>query len=201
MSEVRQCALDSTMPPGPVISGHLDNQFFDLRRRAGPPGPAFPAPVVSLRNQPSVPTQQRFRRDDRRYLGQKLSPESFGFGCEPSSLTIGEPKATLAELLAKYAVLFAQIFNYLELPLIHPTGNRDQQETEMDRELSPCCRFIIHAPNTRTQPRIFNGFRFSGHTGSGTLIGLARAHRGLRVLRTNFHRRPRASLRDSYRYS
>jgi hypothetical protein len=128
VSRIRQCALDSTMPPRPALSRHLDDQLLDLGSRAGTPGPAFSALVVFLSDQTPVPAQQCLRRHDRRDLGQKRSPESFGFRCQPSSLAIREPQTPLAELFAKYTVLFAQIFNYLKLALIHPAGNSDQQE-------------------------------------------------------------------------
>jgi hypothetical protein len=45
VSQIRQCALDSTMPPGPVLSRHLDDQLLDLDSRAGVPGRAFSTPV------------------------------------------------------------------------------------------------------------------------------------------------------------
>jgi hypothetical protein len=41
-----------------------------------------------------------------------------------------EPQTPVAELLTKNAVFLAQVFDHLELALIHPSGNRDQHKPE-----------------------------------------------------------------------
>ena len=44
--------------------------------------------------------------------------------------TLRQASRNFAELLAKHAVLLAKVVNDLQLALVHPSGNGDQQKTE-----------------------------------------------------------------------
>jgi hypothetical protein len=43
---------------------------------------------------------------------------------------VTEAQSPIAELLAKHPVLLAKVVNDLQLALVHPSGNGDQQKTE-----------------------------------------------------------------------
>ena len=77
-----------------------------------------------------MPTQQRLRRHDRRHVSQNLASQSLRFGSQPASLVICESQPSFAELLAKHAVLLAEVLDRLQLAFIHPSGNRDENEPE-----------------------------------------------------------------------
>jgi hypothetical protein len=49
---------------------------------------------------------------------------------QPPALTVGEPQSSSAELFSQNAILLAQIVNCVQLALVHPARQGDQQETE-----------------------------------------------------------------------
>jgi hypothetical protein len=57
-------------------------------------------------------------------------PKSFGFGCQTPALVIAEPQALVALLFAKDTVLFADVFDHVQLSLVYPSGNSNQCEPE-----------------------------------------------------------------------
>src|SRR5262249_23740359 len=75
-----------------------------------------------------MPRQQRLWRDDCRYLSQDFSAEPFGLHCKPATLIIGKTHAALADLLPHHTIFFNEIFDDLLRPLIHPTGDRDDEK-------------------------------------------------------------------------
>ena len=86
--------------------------------------------IVLLGDQFPVLGQQRLRRDNAGDLGQNLPLECFGFNRQSAALVVIEAYSPVAELLSKNAVLLAKIINDLQLPLAHPAGDSDQQESE-----------------------------------------------------------------------
>jgi len=64
------------------------------------PGRPRPAPVHEipfLGDQPSVPTQQRIRRNDRLQFEQSLASHCLGFPRQQRSLGVGEPDTLSAQ--------------------------------------------------------------------------------------------------------
>jgi hypothetical protein len=62
--QVEERTLDPTIPPSAVFFRHPHHQPLDLVGCAQPPCLLASATVVLLRDQSSVPGQQRIRRDD-----------------------------------------------------------------------------------------------------------------------------------------
>ena len=53
--------------------------------------------------------------------------------------TLRQASRNFAELLAKHAVLLAKVVNDLQLALVHPSGNGDQQKAEwVENSLGGC---------------------------------------------------------------
>ena len=96
----------------------------------GRPGPRLPLPsyfcAISFRCQASKVSGVTMVAISAR----TLRAQALGLNGQAAPLVIVEPKSPIAELLAKNPVLLAQVVNDLQLALIHPPGNGDQQKTE-----------------------------------------------------------------------
>ena len=99
-----------------------------------------------------------------------------------------EAQSPITELLAKHPVLLAKVVNDLQLALIHPPGNGDQQKAEwVENSLgfqSPLSRVRSYggtiADSYRSSFRTHTGFR----TRKGGMVW--REHYGIRFLRGLF---------------
>lgn len=111
-----------------------------------------------------MPAQQCLRRHDCGNLRQHLSPKSSGFGRQTPALVIVEAQPSFAELFTKNSVLFTQVLDHVQLALIHPSGKRDQEKTELIEGCRHVVAFIIDPRSPAPAMR----FRFSGHTRSST---------------------------------
>ena len=78
----------------------------------------------------AVPAQDGIGRHDTGHSSQELPTERPSLLCQPASLGIGEPDAPLAKLLAKHAVLLAEIVDDLLLLTIEPAREGQQEELE-----------------------------------------------------------------------
>jgi hypothetical protein len=58
------------------------------------------------------------------------SAELFGFGSQPSTLIVRKSDAARSDLPSQRTIFFDQIFNDLPLPLIHPTSNRNNENSK-----------------------------------------------------------------------
>ena len=74
--------------------------------------------------------QQGFGRDDAGHFCQSFASQPFGSCGQATPLVIIQSQAPLAKLFAEYAVFLAEIFDHLLLGLIHPPGDRDEQEAK-----------------------------------------------------------------------
>src|SRR5215467_5825903 len=86
--------------------------------------------VVLLGDQLPVPSQQGLRRDNAGDLGESLSSQRLGFYGQSPALIVIEAHSPTTQLFSKHPILLAKIFNYLQLPVIHPPGDGDQQKPE-----------------------------------------------------------------------
>ena len=57
-------------------------------------------------------------------------PSNLAFAAKRRLLVVVESEPSSSELLSKHAVLFAKVSDHLELTLVHPSGNGDQDEPE-----------------------------------------------------------------------
>src|SRR5215469_10496321 len=77
-----------------------------------------------------------------------------------------EAQAPSPQLLAKHTVLLAQIIDHQQLALVHPPGERDQQDGK-DTKLWACGQTNYREPRrlpSQKFPR-WKQIRFSDHTG------------------------------------
>jgi hypothetical protein len=86
--------------------------------------------IVLLGDQVPTPRQQSLRCNNGGDLGQHLSSQHLGLNSQSPALMVIEAQSPIAELLAKHSVLLARVVNDLQLALIHPSGNGDQQKAE-----------------------------------------------------------------------
>src|SRR5262252_566838 len=86
--------------------------------------------VVLLGDQLPVPSQQGLRRDHAGDLGKSLSSQRFGLYGQSPALIVIEAHSPITELFSKHPILFAEIFNDLQLAVVHPPGDGDQQKLE-----------------------------------------------------------------------
>src|SRR5215467_10823913 len=86
--------------------------------------------VVLLGDQLPVPSQQGLRRDNVGDLGKNLSSQRFGLYGQSPALIVIQAQSPAAELLSKNSILLAKVINDLQLVLVHPAGDGDQQESE-----------------------------------------------------------------------
>src|SRR5262249_6137616 len=111
-----------------VFLGHTDDQSRNLRRCSWTSRTSVFGAIVFHGDQFPVARQQRLRRHDCRDLHQDFPAEPFGFHCQPATLIIGKTHATVADLLPHHTIFFNEIFDDLLLPLIHPTGDGDDEK-------------------------------------------------------------------------
>src|SRR6516162_5764302 len=86
--------------------------------------------VVLLGDQLPVPSQQGLRRDNAGNLGKSLSSQRLGLYGQSPPLIVMEAHSPATELFSKHPILLAQIFNDLQLTVVHPPGYGDQRKPE-----------------------------------------------------------------------
>src|SRR5499427_9862453 len=86
--------------------------------------------VVLLGDQLPMPSQQGRRGDNAGDLGKSLSSQRFGLYGQSPALLVIEAHSPITELFAKHPILLAKIFDDLQLAVVHPPGDSDQQKLE-----------------------------------------------------------------------
>src|SRR6516165_1053439 len=86
--------------------------------------------VILLGDQLPVPSQQSVRCDNVGDLGKSLSPQRFGLYGQSPALIVIEAHPPATELFSKHPILLAKIFNDLQLAVVHPPGDGDEQKSE-----------------------------------------------------------------------
>src|SRR5215469_15096920 len=122
--------------------------------------------VVLLGDQLPMPSQQGLRCDNAGDLGKSLSSQRFGLNGQPPALIVIEAHSLATELFSQHPILFAEIFNDLQLAVVHPPGDGDQQNWNGSSTL---CIFKTHYRVRRTavaKHRIFMQIQFSDQTPS-----------------------------------
>jgi DNA invertase Pin-like site-specific DNA recombinase len=153
-----------TIRPKPVLLGHPYHQGFDFIRLARTTGFSFGASVVLLRDQSSMPSQQRVGSDDRRHVPEDAPSEALRFRRQATTLLIVESQPPFAQLFTQNAVLLPQVIDRVQMALVHPTRDGHEKEPEGIKESR-------HGKNTLSLPeRKHTGMsqiRLSDHTRSG----------------------------------
>jgi hypothetical protein len=70
------------------------------------------------------------RAGNRGGPGKSLSSQRFGLYGQSPALIVIEAHSPATELFSKHPILLAKIFNDLQLAVVHPPGDGDQQKTE-----------------------------------------------------------------------
>ena len=95
-------------PPG-ILDGHPHDQFANRLRRQRTTATATGAAVVLLRDESSIPAQDRVGGDDTSHSAQDPSPELLPADGEPTPLSVGQAERTAAQLFAKDSILLTEI--------------------------------------------------------------------------------------------
>src|SRR6516165_9915607 len=122
--------------------------------------------VVLLGDQLPVPSQQGLRCDNAGDLGKSLSSQRFGLAGQSSALIVIEAHSPATELFSQHPILFAEIFNDLQLVVVHPPGDSDQQKPEWSSTLCVFRTHYLDCGATVAKYRIFMQIQFSDHTGT-----------------------------------
>src|SRR5258705_6101316 len=134
--EIGEGSLDSGVAPSRIVTRHFENQTLDLAGNARSPRTAVRTSVVLLRNELSVPPEQRIRGNDRRNLAEPSSPERLCLTRETATLSIREAKWLAAELIEKSLVLGLQVLAGLFLLAAYPSDQQEQEELNRERHLA-----------------------------------------------------------------
>jgi Lrp/AsnC family leucine-responsive transcriptional regulator len=121
--------------------------------------------VVLLGDQLPVPSQQGLRRDNAGGLGKNLSSQRFGLYGQSPALIVIEAHSPVTELFAKHPILLAKIFNDLQLAVVHPPRDGDQQRLEWVEHSLRIQNSLSRPRTRRAKYRIFMQIQFSDDTG------------------------------------
>src|SRR6516225_8676276 len=101
--------------------------------------------IVFLRDQFPMPSQQGLGCDNAGDFGKNLSSQRFGLYGQSPALIVIEAHSPVTELFSKHPILLAKILNDLQLALVHPPGDGDQQKPEWV-EHSLCIQNLLSPP-------------------------------------------------------
>ena len=121
--QITQRTHNPPISPSAILSGQLQDQFFDLiaRRAAFAAWPILRA-VEFFGDPPAVPPKNRFRSHDLRHLFQRFASQSFGGQSQADAFGISEPNSPL-NLVAQNSVFGHQILISGQQLLVN--GSRD----------------------------------------------------------------------------
>jgi hypothetical protein len=120
--------------------------------------------AVLLGDQLPVPSQQRLRRDNAGDLGKSLSSQRLGLYGQSPALIVIQAHSPATKLFSKHPILLAKIFNDLQLPVVHPPGDGDQQKPERVEYSLRIQNPLPRPPSLSSEYRIFMQIQFSDHT-------------------------------------
>src|SRR5215469_1957617 len=129
--------------------------------------------VVLLGDQLPVPSQQGLRRDNAGDLGKSFSSQRLGLDGQSPALIVIEAHSPITELFSKHPILLAEIFNDLQLAVVHPPGDSDQQKPEWVEHSLRIQNPLSRPPNRSGEISIFMQIQFSDHTTSRSDIPAA----------------------------
>src|SRR6516164_8106284 len=125
--------------------------------------------VVLLGDQLPVPSQQGLRCDNAGDLGKSFSSQRFGLYGQSPPLIVIEAHSPATELFSQHPILFAEIFNDLQLAVIHPPGDSDQHKPEWVEHSLRIQNPLSLPPSCSSKTSHLHADPFSDHTGSSKL--------------------------------
>src|SRR3954447_19710210 len=126
--------------------------------------------VVLLGDQFPVPSHQGFRRDNAGDFGQNLSSQRFGLYGQSPALIVIEAHAPTTELFAKHPILLAKVFNHLQLAVVHPPRDGDQQKTEWVEHSLRIQNPLSRPPSRSSEPPHLHADPAFGPYGAGSTL-------------------------------
>lgn len=127
VAEALECALHPVVAPGWVLARHADDELGDALHyepSVGLPGRERPL----LRDQSSVPPEDRLRRDDGCELVEQLPAESDAANGESDAVVIVESELPFAQLGSEDAVLLAEVVEDALLVAVQPAREEDGKD-------------------------------------------------------------------------
>ena len=146
--------------------------------------------VVLLGDQLPMPSQQGLRSDNAGDLGKNLSSQRLGLYGQSSALMVIEAHSPATELFSKHLILLAEIFNDLQLAVVHPPGDGDQHKPERVEHFLGIQNPLSRPPTRGTEPSHLHADPVSGPYGvySDRLSGAKEARPGLNALMADARR-------------
>ena len=127
MPDVLQGTLDSAVSPPGILSGHPDRQRLDYLHNPTSPWQAAPAGPF-LRDELSVPKEDRVGGDERGDLSEDPSPDDLAPHGQSAALIDGQPESSATELLLEDAIRLAEVLNDRILLTRGPAGKRGNED-------------------------------------------------------------------------
>src|SRR6201995_4356771 len=101
VTDIVQSAPDPRVAPAAVLARHSQHELTVLGCSTRAHYPAATAAIVLRRDQPTVPTQRRLRRDQRVNARQRLAAELLCGECKPTPLGVRVSDPTAAQLFSR----------------------------------------------------------------------------------------------------
>ena len=118
VAEVGQRTSDPGVAPSGILDGHPHDQLDDRLRGHRSTRSSTGAAVVLLRDESSIPAQDRVRGDDTSRMDQDPSPELLPPDGETASLSVGQAERTAAQLFAQDSILLTEIVDQILLAAV-----------------------------------------------------------------------------------
>jgi hypothetical protein len=77
-----------------------------------------------------MPGEQGLRGHESGHFRQDGPLQPLGLGGQPATLIVVQAKSRAAEVFPEHSIFLPQLLNCVQLALVHPARQGDQQETE-----------------------------------------------------------------------
>ena len=129
MAKIGGCAPEAVIAPGGIFTGHAQKEFDGLfGNRWAPEFLAAVAVVPFPGHEFTMPTKEGVRGDDGSDFLQRVATQYFSFDGKAAALVIVEQDAFIAKLHSEHLILGFQIFDYILLVAIEPTGEDEKEQ-------------------------------------------------------------------------
>jgi hypothetical protein len=126
--QVLKGSLNAVVAPRGILFGKANNRVHDLWTDSWPTGLSLATRIKLPGHEHSMPSQNRFWRDDGSQLPQSLAVYGMSLHGEQSTLIVIEQQSLLSELLQQCFDLSVLEFDDLLLTLIHHATECSKQD-------------------------------------------------------------------------
>ena len=151
MPELLEFTLNAAVAPALVLLRHPNDEGSDRPSQTGPTDPRVcvgPLP----RDQPTMPSHQRVRGDERRDGVERPPAQALGLRRQATTLVVRQPELPALQLLLEYPIFLDEVGDDILLMPIDPAGHG--QEKQLKWEGSGRHRPIVGALNSCAHPRL-----------------------------------------------